>query len=58
MDVLPVILGLFGFMISLHGLVTLLPACWADFTVNIGVLECLDETIDFINAAADWSVIA
>lgn len=56
-NIFPVVFGDFGFMISFHGLVTFLPAGWADFTEFVSVLEGFHQSVDFIDISADWKII-
>ncbi len=58
MGSLEVLLGDFGVVRRLHGLITsLLPFGWADLTVLVCVLEGLDESQDLLDVAADGKVV-
>lgn len=56
-DFLPVIIVGGGIWVRLEGLLSLLPANWANFTVFIGELEGFNESQNFVNVSADWGVV-
>ena len=57
MNVLPVVLGFLGIVAGLHGLLTFIPLGRADLTEFISMLECLQQSEDFINISTNRGVI-
>ena len=45
------------FRVRLHGLLAGLPSGWADFSVLVGELECLDQTESFVDVAAHRKIV-
>ena len=54
---LPVVSGLFGFVVWYHSGISWLPFGWANLAMNISVLEGLNQSEDLVNVSADWKVV-
>ena len=53
----PVLGGLWGVRISLHGLGSWFPLSWANLSMLVRVLEGLDEADELVDVTADWEVV-
>jgi len=52
----PVLLVGFWVVIWLHCCLSWFPLCWADLTVLVRVLECLDKSEDLLDVSTDWKI--